>query len=86
MTTLNISLPDAMKAYVEAQVQAGQYASASDYIRALVREDQKRRAEQELEAKLLAALDSNDFREVTPELFDRVRARVQRLQTPDKHP
>jgi antitoxin ParD1/3/4 len=86
MATLNISLPDAMKAYVEAQVQAGQYASASDYIRALVREDQKRRAEQELEAKLLAALDSNDFREVTPELFDRVRARVQRLQTPDKHP
>jgi antitoxin ParD1/3/4 len=86
MTTLNISLPDAMKAYVEAQVQAGQYASASDYIRALVREDQKRRAEQELEAKLLAALDSHDFREVTPELFDRVRARVQRLQTPDKHP
>ena len=86
MTTLNISLPDAMKAYVEAQVQAGQYASASDYIRALVREDQKRRAEQELEAKLLAALDSNDFREVTPGLFDRVRARVQRLQTPDKHP
>lgn len=76
MTTLNISLPDAMKAFVEAQVQTGQYASASDYIRALVREDQKRQAEQELEAKLLAALDSDDFREATPEFFERLRARV----------
>jgi Arc/MetJ-type ribon-helix-helix transcriptional regulator len=42
MTTLNISLPDAMKAFVEARVQTGQYASASDYIRALVREDQQK--------------------------------------------
>ncbi len=76
MTTLNISLPDAMKAFVEAQVQNGQYASASDYIRTLVREDQKRQAEQELEAKLLAALDSHDFREATPELFEQLRTRL----------
>ena len=40
MTTLNVSLPDAMKAFIESQVQTGQYASASDYIRALVREAQ----------------------------------------------
>jgi antitoxin ParD1/3/4 len=85
MTTLNISLPDAMKAFVEARVQTGQYASASDYIRALVREDQKRQAEQELEAKLLAALDNNDFREATPELFERLRARI-RQQQPASRP
>jgi antitoxin ParD1/3/4 len=85
MTTLNISLPDAMKAFVEAQVQTGQYASASDYIRALVREDQKRQAEQELEAKLLAALDNNDFREATPELFERLRVRI-RQQQPASRP
>ncbi|HEY7490782.1 MAG TPA: type II toxin-antitoxin system ParD family antitoxin [Candidatus Tectomicrobia bacterium] len=76
MTTLNISLPDTMKAFVEEQVRKGQYASASDYIRALVRADQKRQAEQELEARLLAALDSHDFRAVTPDLFERLRARV----------
>jgi antitoxin ParD1/3/4 len=85
MTTLNISLPDAMKAFVEAQVQTGQYVSASDYIRALVREDQKRQAEQELEAKLLAALDNNDFREATPELFERLRVRI-RQQQPASRP
>ena len=76
MTTLNISLPDAMKSFVEEQVHKGMYASASDYIRALVREDQKRQAEQELEAKLLAALESHDYREASPEVFERLRARV----------
>lgn len=86
MSTLNISLPDAMKAFVEAKVQTGQYASASDYIRTLVREDQKRQAEQELEARLLAALDSSDFRAVTPELFERLRARVRQQQPTNQHP
>lgn len=37
MATMNISLPDEMKAYVEAQVATGMYANVSDYIRALVR-------------------------------------------------
>lgn len=56
MTTMNISLPDEMKAFVEAQLAADGYASASEYLRALIREDQKRRAKQSLEAKLLEGL------------------------------
>ena len=76
MSTLNISLPEAMKAFVEEQVNAGLYSSASDYIRALVREDQKRQAQERLEAKLLEALESHDFKVVTPELFEQLRARV----------
>ena len=39
MSTLNISLPEAMKAFVEAQVKAKLYGSASDCIRALVHAD-----------------------------------------------
>jgi len=47
----------------------------------LVRDAQKRQAQEELEAKLLAALDSNDFQEVTPEMFARIRERIrQRYQ------
>jgi antitoxin ParD1/3/4 len=76
MSTLNISLPEPMKAFVEEQVKAGLYGSASDYIRALVREDQKRKAQERLEAKLLEALESQDFQVVTPELFAQLRARV----------
>ena len=56
MTTMNISLPDEMKAFVETQMAKEGYASASEYLRALIREAQKRRAKQELEAKLLDGL------------------------------
>ncbi|MDG3441502.1 ribbon-helix-helix domain-containing protein [Nitrospirillum amazonense] len=45
MSTLNVSMPEAMRAYVEKQAAEGQY-SASEYIRHLIREDQKRQAEQ----------------------------------------
>jgi antitoxin ParD1/3/4 len=78
MSTLNISLPEAIKAFVEAQVKAGLYGSASDYIRALVRKDQQRKAQERLEAKLLEALESHDFKAITPELFERLRARIYR--------
>jgi antitoxin ParD1/3/4 len=41
MATMNISLPDEMKAHVEAQVRSGQFANASDYVRNLIRYDQR---------------------------------------------
>jgi antitoxin ParD1/3/4 len=56
MTTMNISLPDEMKAFVETRMVHEGYASASEYLRALIREAQKRQAKQELEAKLLEGL------------------------------
>ena len=44
MATMNISLPDPMKAWVEAQSRDGVYSNASDYVRDLIRRDQERRA------------------------------------------
>jgi antitoxin ParD1/3/4 len=44
MATMNISLPDPMKAWVEAQAGTGRYANASDYVRDLIRRDQERLA------------------------------------------
>jgi len=43
MATMNVSLPDAMKDWVEAQAQSGRYGNASDYVRDLIRHDQERR-------------------------------------------
>jgi len=43
MATMNVSLPDPMKAWVEAQVEGGQYGNASDYVRDLIRRDQQNR-------------------------------------------
>ena len=42
MATMNVSLPDAMKQWVEDQVRTGRYGNASDYVRDLVRRDQER--------------------------------------------
>ena len=43
MATLNVSMPDAMRAWIDAQVEAGEYANASDYIRDLIRQNQRER-------------------------------------------
>ncbi|KKJ78289.1 CopG family transcriptional regulator [Kiloniella litopenaei] len=42
MATMNVSLPDQMKAWVEDNVQSGRYANASDYVRDLIRQDHLR--------------------------------------------
>lgn len=42
MATMNVSLPDAMKQWVEQQAQSGRYSNASDYVRDLIRKDQDR--------------------------------------------
>jgi antitoxin ParD1/3/4 len=57
MTTMNISLPEEMKVFVEAEMAHEGYASASEYVRALIRDAQRRKARQELEAKLLEGLE-----------------------------
>lgn len=44
MATMNVSLPDPMKAWVEAQTQDGRYSNASDYVRDLIRRDQDRQS------------------------------------------
>jgi antitoxin ParD1/3/4 len=42
MATMNVSLPDPMKEWVEGQAQSGRYANASEYVRDLIRKDQER--------------------------------------------
>jgi antitoxin ParD1/3/4 len=44
VASMNVSLPEAMKAWVEAQADTGRYANASDYVRDLIRRDQERLA------------------------------------------
>ena len=54
MTSLNISLPEALKEYVEGQVASGDWGTPSEYVRELIRQDKARRLG-DLEASLLAA-------------------------------
>jgi len=73
---MNISLPDPMKQYVEEQVNTGGYSSASEYVRELVRADQKRRDKEQLEQLLINSLNSGEPIEITPEMLDDVRRRL----------
>ncbi len=54
MTSLNVSLPEALKAYVEGQVASGDWSTPSEYVRELIRQDKDRRLAS-LEQDLLAA-------------------------------
>lgn len=76
-TTMNISLPDAMKAFVEEQVQSGGFGTVSEYVRDLVRRDQKERAQDRLKALLLEGLESGPGEPVTPEFWNNLRREVQ---------
>lgn len=65
MQSMNISLPDPLKQFVDGQISQGRYSSASEYVRELIRADEKRKAEESLEAKLLEGLNSAE-NELTP--------------------
>lgn len=76
MTSLNISLPESLKDYVEKQVAQGGYSTPSEYLRELLRQDQKRRAEEKLEALLLEGLESGPAIEVTAEYLQEKRRQI----------
>jgi antitoxin ParD1/3/4 len=84
MESMNISLPEPMKQFVDGQLSSGRYSSASEYVRELIRADEKRKAEELLEAKLLEGLNSAkseltsaDWIAIRQEALARVEARKQ---------
>jgi antitoxin ParD1/3/4 len=60
MTSLNISLPDPLKAYVEKRVSSGDFGTPSEFIRNLIRQDKEQRKTR-LEAELLEALETKQI-------------------------
>ena len=78
MTSLNVSLPEPTKKFIESEVKRGGYSTPSEYVRALVRAEQKRNAEDHLERLLLDGLGSGPATEMTRKDWDDVRRRVLR--------
>ena len=70
MATMNVSLPDGMKAWVEEQARSDRYGNSSDYVRDLIRKDQEReRAIAEMQALIQEGLDSGPAVEMDMETF-----------------
>ncbi len=65
---MNVSLPDELKEFVEGQAQHG-YSTPSEYVRELIREDQKRKAREKLEVLLMEGLTSGDSIPVNAEFW-----------------
>lgn len=77
MATLNISMPDEMRAFIEARVSMGEYQSASDYLRDLIRHDRE-----ETERLLVEGVESGTARPLDmAELKRRAQALLKQEKT-----
>jgi antitoxin ParD1/3/4 len=77
-TSLNVSLPEGLKAFVKEQVAEGRYSTPSDYVRDLIRADLKRQAQERLDQLLLEGLETPP-EEVSPEYLEELRRDVREL-------
>jgi antitoxin ParD1/3/4 len=73
MTTMNISLPESLKAFVDEQVAAQAYGSSSEYVRELIRKERDR---QRLRALVLEGLESGPGEVVDEAFFDDLRESI----------
>lgn len=79
MQTMNISLPDQLKEFVDGQVGSGRYSSVSEYVRDLIRDDEKRKAQDRLESLLMEGIQSAEGTEMTRQDWSDIRAEALRL-------
>lgn len=73
MSTMNVSLPDELKSYVDEQVGDGGYGSTSEYVRNLIRRDKDR---QQLRRVLLDGASSSPGPVADATYFTSVRHRI----------
>ncbi len=76
MSTMNISLPEALKSFVDKHVNQGGYGTSSEYVRELIRKDQER---MQLRGMLLAGASSAAAATANEAYFDGLRARVRKV-------
>ena len=76
MSTLNVSLPEALKRFVDERVAAGAYSTSSEYVRELIRQDQGR---QQLRELILEGMRSPVAGPADGAYFDELRAEARHL-------
>jgi antitoxin ParD1/3/4 len=76
MTTLSVSVLTSQKNYIEQQASLAGFADPSDYLRQLIRADQQRKAQEELEEMLIKAIENDKWVEGTPEYWAKKKAEL----------
>lgn len=79
MNTMNISLPDSLKSFVDEQVSQRAYGTSSEYVRELIRKDQ---VHQQLRGLLLAGAASAPAAPADASYFEGLRGRVRKAAKP----
>lgn len=74
--TMNIALPSNLKEYAQTQASQEGYSSVSEYIRELLRADQKRKAKEALETEILKGIGSGKATLMTDKDWEEIRAEV----------
>ncbi len=76
MATMNVSLPDLMKEWVENQIKTGHFSNASDYVRDLIRRDQEYQDRREMLIKaLIVGENSGESEHSIEDIWQGVKAR-----------
>jgi antitoxin ParD1/3/4 len=83
MSTMNISLPETLKTFVDKQVSQRGYGTSSEYVRELIRKDQDRL---QLREKLLTGASSAPTVPVDMAYFDRLLEQVRQPSRSTTHP
>lgn len=78
MATMNMSLPDELKEFVDEEVRAGGYASTSDYMRDLIRQRQRAKAAEFLRQLIAEGVASGPATPIEPDYFERMRERARK--------
>ena len=76
-STLNISLPEPMRAFIEEKISSGGYGTISEYVRELIRADQ-RRDQMAFDRLVREAFESGEAAELTKADIDEARAIVKK--------
>jgi antitoxin ParD1/3/4 len=83
--TLSIPVPKALETFINERIKARGFQTVSEYVRSLIRADQEEAARQQLEAKLLEAVERGNYKELTPEFWEQVgKAAKERRTKPGK--
>lgn len=83
MATMNISLPDDLKAFVDAQVAEQGYGSTSEYLRELIRRNRREQAAETLRKLIAEGLASGSAGEVTADTFEQMRDELRSRHAPE---
>lgn len=81
MASMNISLPDLMRDWVQSRIDSGRYASVSDYVRDLIRRDQEAERQlsvEDIRRSIAEGREGGQTRSAQ-DVFDRIEARLKSM-------